>query len=62
VIARSQNVSELARRIGVSRDGLYKALSEGGNHTCHLSLDGLARRDDDLGLEDAPSRRRARAA
>ena len=27
VIARSQNMSELARRVGMSRDGLYKALS-----------------------------------
>lgn len=33
VIARSQNMSELARRIGMSRDGLYKALSEEGNPT-----------------------------
>lgn len=33
VIARSQNMSELARRVGLSRDGLYKALSEKGNPT-----------------------------
>lgn len=33
VIARSQNMSELARRIDMSRDGLYKALSEEGNPT-----------------------------
>ncbi|MFT4233901.1 MAG: putative addiction module antidote protein [Microbacterium sp.] len=33
VIARSQNMSELARRVGMSRDGLYKALSAGGNPT-----------------------------
>ncbi len=33
VIARSQNISELARRVGMSRDGLYKALSEDGNPT-----------------------------
>lgn len=32
-IARSQNMSELARRVGMSRDGLYKALSENGNPT-----------------------------
>ena len=32
-IARSQNMSELARRVGMSRDGLYKALSEDGNPT-----------------------------
>lgn len=30
-IARSRNFSELARRVGMSREGLYKALSEGGN-------------------------------
>ena len=30
-IARSGNISELARRVGMSREGLYKALSEGGN-------------------------------
>lgn len=33
VIARSQNMSELARRVDMSRDGLYKALSEVGNPT-----------------------------
>lgn len=31
VIARSGNVSELARRVGMSREGLYKALSSEGN-------------------------------
>jgi probable addiction module antidote protein len=31
VIARSQNMSELARRVGMSRDGLYKALSAEGD-------------------------------
>ena len=31
VIARSGNVSELARRAGMSREGLYKALSVEGN-------------------------------
>lgn len=30
-IARSGNVSELSRRAGMSREGLYKALAEGGN-------------------------------
>jgi probable addiction module antidote protein len=30
-IARSGNLSELARRSGVSREGLYKALSADGN-------------------------------
>jgi probable addiction module antidote protein len=30
-IARSGNLSELARHIGVSREGLYKALSADGN-------------------------------
>ena len=31
MIARSGNVSELARRVGMSREGLYKALSAEGN-------------------------------
>lgn len=31
VIARSGNLSELARRTGMSREGLYKALSAEGN-------------------------------
>ena len=31
VIARSGNLSELARRTGMSREGLYKALSADGN-------------------------------
>lgn len=30
-IARSGNISELARRVGMSREGLYKALSAEGN-------------------------------
>ncbi|AXE40170.1 addiction module antidote protein [Acidipropionibacterium virtanenii] len=30
-IARSGNLSQLARRIGMSREGLYKALSADGN-------------------------------
>lgn len=33
VIARSGNMSDLARRVGMSRDGLYKALSDQGNPT-----------------------------
>ena len=33
VIARSRNMSELARKVGMSRDGLYKALSDEGNPT-----------------------------
>ena len=32
-IARAQNMSHLAREIGMSREGLYKALSEKGNPT-----------------------------
>jgi probable addiction module antidote protein len=32
-IARSGNISELARRVGMSREGLYKALSADGNPT-----------------------------
>ena len=31
VIARSQNFRELARKVGMSRDCLYKALSNNGN-------------------------------
>lgn len=31
VIARSGNLSELARQVGMSREGLYKALSTDGN-------------------------------
>ena len=30
-IARAGNMSQLAREVGMSREGLYKALSEGGN-------------------------------
>ncbi|MGI9084873.1 MAG: addiction module antidote protein [Aeromicrobium sp.] len=30
-IARSGNLSELARKVGMSREGLYKALSAEGN-------------------------------
>lgn len=31
VVARARNMSQLARDIGMSREGLYKALSEDGN-------------------------------
>ena len=30
-IARARNMSQLARDVGMSREGLYKALSENGN-------------------------------
>ena len=30
-IARAQNMSQLAREIGMTREGLYKALSDKGN-------------------------------
>lgn len=30
-VARSGNLSELSRRVGMSREGLYKALSSEGN-------------------------------
>lgn len=33
VIARSGNMGELARRVGMRRDRLYKALSDQGNPT-----------------------------
>ena len=33
VIARAKNMSQLARDTGLSREGLYKALSPGGNPT-----------------------------
>ena len=32
-IVRAQNMSRLAREIGMTREGLYKALSEDGNPT-----------------------------
>ena len=35
-IARAQNMSQLAREVGMTREGLYKALSDKGNpHVCH---------------------------
>lgn len=30
-VARSQGVGDLAKRAGITRGGIYKALSEGGN-------------------------------
>ena len=30
-IARARNMSQLAREVGMTREGLYKALSESGN-------------------------------
>ncbi len=30
-IARARNMSQLAREVGISREGLYKALSDKGN-------------------------------
>lgn len=33
IIARAKNMSQLARDAGLSREGLYKALSEEGNPT-----------------------------
>ena len=33
VIARAKNMSQLAREAGLSREGLYKALSDEGNPT-----------------------------
>ena len=38
VIARAKNMSQLAREAGLSREGLYKALSDEGNPTfCTVS-------------------------
>jgi len=37
-IARAKNMSELAKKTGVSRKGLYKALSEDGNPSFALIL------------------------
>jgi len=31
IIARARNISQLARDSGISREGLYKSLSDGGN-------------------------------
>jgi len=33
VVARARNMSQLARETGISREGLYKALSPNGNPT-----------------------------
>jgi len=33
IIARAKNISQLSRDTGLSREGLYKALSEDGNPT-----------------------------
>ena len=33
VVARAKNMSQLARDTGLTREGLYKALSPGGNPT-----------------------------
>ena len=37
-IARAQNMSRLAREIGMTREGLYKALSEDGNPSFAMVL------------------------
>jgi probable addiction module antidote protein len=37
-ISRSKNMGELAKQVGVSREGLYKALSESGNPSFSLVL------------------------
>jgi probable addiction module antidote protein len=47
VIARSRNMSQLARDTGMSREGLYKALSPGGNP----SFDTVARVAKALGFK-----------
>ena len=53
-IARSGNVSELARRVGMSREGLYKALSVDGNPS-FATIIKVAKA---LGLNSTSSRRR----
>ncbi|HCT15733.1 MAG TPA: putative addiction module antidote protein [Corynebacterium nuruki] len=45
-IARSGNLSELARRVGMSREGLYEALSADGNP----SFDTIVKVSHALGL------------
>lgn len=47
VIARSGNMSELARRVGMSRDGLYKALSD----QCNPTWTTVLKVSDALGLK-----------
>jgi len=37
-IARARNMSQLAREIGISREGLYKALSDKGNPSFAIVL------------------------
>ncbi len=37
-IARANNMSQLARQVGMSREGLYKALSENGNSTFNTMM------------------------
>ena len=57
-IARARNQSELARRVGLSREGLRKALSPQGNPSFALVLK-IAR---ELGLELRIAGRHADAA
>ena len=47
VVARARGMSELARRTGLTREGLYKALSETGNPSLATVLKVLRA----LGLE-----------
>lgn len=51
-VARSQGMSELARKTGLGRQALYNALSENGNPT----LETLTAVFKALGLELAPKR------
>jgi probable addiction module antidote protein len=37
-IARAKNISDLSKRTGISREGIYKALSGSGNPTFHSIL------------------------
>lgn len=52
VVARSQGMTEIARKSGLGRQALYKALSENGNPT----LETLTAVFKALGLELTPKR------
>lgn len=55
-VARARNFAGLAKKIGVTRAGLYRALSEEGNPSLRTTMGVLA----SLGLELTVKRQRAR--